>query len=455
MVAVAGAAALPIWLYREGPGDYRPVHIAAAIELERARKYHVGPHVAASSTAAASIVEYTIAKHTYKAKLCFTTNVFSQFNTTTRVERPLLLLNATWSYKDDNDAWCAFAPTIAAELEIALRNVAILGPKVRLHFNRHTYDIDVVEMTQRNAASWRVRSLQRECQESVAPATVDSVLQSNATAQRAIDLALASIVGQDDVRASLKKFADTVSFQKLQHQMEAMGGAGTTEPIAAHMVLTGPPGTGKTTVAEAVAKILFAIGRLPSATFVSVTPKDLIGSYVGHTAPKTAAVIERAIGGVLFIDEAYAIADNTHYGPECLAELIVKMTQHRSDLVVIIAGYSDKIHRLFEMNPGLKSRFPEKLRYAMQPFTVEHLAAILKQKARSEGYTIAGGVDVKDFIVKNSSASQRAAENGRLVENLYSAVKEALGVRTMDLVRAGSTLQKEDLRLLTAAEFVL
>jgi SpoVK/Ycf46/Vps4 family AAA+-type ATPase len=319
--------------------------------------------------------------------------------------------------------------------------------------------------TQHNLATGKVRQVFLAPAAPITPqaaaTAVGAILTANVSAQAVIAAQLEQIIGQEGIKAALRTFADTVSFTQLQRELEGANNGTITaaqppvyfEPIASHMVLTGPPGTGKTSVAFAIAKILHAIGRLPRATLVTVTPKDLIDGYVGQTASKTARVIERAVGGVLFIDEAYTIADNTHFGPECLAELIVQMTNHREDLVVIIAGYGEKIARLFAMNPGLQSRFPEKLRFDMKPFSVDDLVAILRAKARSERYQIALDVDLSEFINSKSTAATRAKENGRLVENLYSAVKERLAERIMCAVRQGQQPAPSDLRLLIKADF--
>ena len=137
-------------------------------------------------------------------------------------------------------------------------------------------------------------------------------------------------------------------------------------PFGAHFVFAGPPGTGKTTIAQQMAEILFALGRLPRATVVSTNRAGMVAGYIGQTATKTREVIESALGGVLFIDEAYALARKNNvqdFGDEAVAELLEQMETHRHDLSVIIAGYEDEIDEFLETNPGLRSRFSRTINF--------------------------------------------------------------------------------------------
>ncbi|CUF12918.1 Hypothetical protein, putative [Bodo saltans] len=446
------------WLFRDHEGNFKPVGDDARAVLEQARKFHNETPTGATATNTTTVVEYKSGKYHYKAALCFKTGVFSQFNTRSRAERPLLLLNATWSYQDDKDAWCPVPLDAAAELEAGLRTATLLGPRFQICFQKFVYEVDVEAMTQRNVNSGCVRSLARE--DHAASASIRStniIVAENMKTQQAINSALVNVIGHEGVKSQLQTLADTLSFQKLQQQME--GAACPQAPqdsIVANMVLSGPSGVGKTTLVKAVAEILFAVGRLPKSTVISVTPKDLIGSYVGHTAVKTAAVIDSAIGGVLLIRQAHSIADETTFGPDCVAALMATMTTHRNDLVVILAGDADQMHRVFEMNPaGLGPLFPDKLRHTLLPLTADHLVQIFVKNSQAECYTIASDVDVKSFIKLNTSEAQRSSANGKLVEGLYSNVKEKLSVRMMALVRGGCPPQMSALRLLTAADFDL
>ncbi|KAA9153790.1 AAA family ATPase [Amycolatopsis acidicola] len=156
-----------------------------------------------------------------------------------------------------------------------------------------------------------------------------------------------------------------------------------------HLVFTGNPGTAKTTVARLVAKIYQALGVLPKGQVIEVGRSDLVGEFVGHTAPKTREVCERAMGGVLFIDEAYNLVQDAEndFGGEAVAELLVQMENHRDDLVVFAAGYPKEMDGFLEANPGLRSRFSGRVDFP--DYTNEELAGIFELMAHGQGYELA------------------------------------------------------------------
>ena len=150
-----------------------------------------------------------------------------------------------------------------------------------------------------------------------------------------------------------------VNFLKFQQLRKAKGLS--TPQQSLHMVFTGNPGTGKTTIARLIAQIYNSLGILSKGQFVETDRAGLVGGYLGQTAIKTQAIVESAIGGVLFIDEAYSLTDNTHghdqYGQEAVATLLKLMEDHRDDLIVIVAGYTEPVQKFIRSNPGLQSRF--------------------------------------------------------------------------------------------------
>jgi probable Rubsico expression protein CbbX len=155
------------------------------------------------------------------------------------------------------------------------------------------------------------------------------------------------------------------------------------------MSFTGSPGTGKTTVAQRMADLLHRLGYLRTGHLVTVTRDDLVGQYVGHTAPKTKDVIKRAMGGVLFIDEAYYLykAENERdYGGESIEILLQVMENHRDDLVVILAGYADRMDAFFAANPGMQSRIAHHVTFP--DFTVDELERIGVLMTGSLGYRL-------------------------------------------------------------------
>ena len=164
------------------------------------------------------------------------------------------------------------------------------------------------------------------------------------------------LIGLAPVKARIKEIAALLLVQKLRKNL---GMGLNASAVGLHMSFTGSPGTGKTAVANRMADILFKLGYIRKGHLITVTRDDLVGQYIGHTAPKTKEVLKRAMGGVLFIDEAYYLykPDNERdYGAEAIEILLQVMENQREDLVVIFAGYKDRMDSFYESNPGLSSR---------------------------------------------------------------------------------------------------
>lgn len=174
--------------------------------------------------------------------------------------------------------------------------------------------------------------------------------------QGIIDQLEADLVGLAPVKARIKEIAALLLIQRLRKNLGLGMKSGS---VGLHMSFTGSPGTGKTAVANRMADILFKLGYIKKGHLITVTRDDLVGQYIGHTAPKTKEVLKRAMGGVLFIDEAYYLykPDNERdYGAEAIEILLQVMENQREDLVVIFAGYKDRMDSFYESNPGLSSR---------------------------------------------------------------------------------------------------
>lgn len=193
--------------------------------------------------------------------------------------------------------------------------------------------------------------------------------------------------------------------------------------VSMHMIFVGNPGTGKTTIARIVAKYLKAIGVLSSGHLSEVTRADLVGQYAGHTAVKTTDVIRGALGGVLFIDEAYSLCrdKNDVFGLEAIDALVKGMEDNRDDLVVILAGYEDEMQDFLKTNSGLKSRFPNLVHF--EDYTVDEMYEIAKITASSKGYKLHSSCEegLRHQFEKHQIKGKNDGGNGRLVRNLIEA----------------------------------
>jgi len=187
------------------------------------------------------------------------------------------------------------------------------------------------------------------------PSTIDlQALLRDANVGEVLEGLDRELIGLAPVKQRIREIAAFLAVSKAR---AALGLAGGTPTL--HMSFTGNPGTGKTTVAQRMAEILHRLGYVRKGHLVSVTRDDLVGQYIGHTAPKTKEVLKRAMGGVLFIDEAYYLyrpENERDYGQEAIEILLQVMENQRDDLVVILAGYKDRMDTFFQSNPGFKSR---------------------------------------------------------------------------------------------------
>ena len=230
----------------------------------------------------------------------------------------------------------------------------------------------------------------------------------------AIRAEINELVGLAPVKEYVFGLADNLQVQ----QRRAAAGLKTAS-LSMHMIFTGNPGTGKTTIARLVAKYLKAIGALKGGQLVEVTRADLVGRYTGHTAPLTNSVIESALGGVLFIDEAYSLyrGEQDSFGLEAIDTLVKGMEDHRDELVVILAGYTREMETFLTANSGLASRFPNKIEFP--DYTAEELLQITHVQAKNKGYRLAESCTepLLNYYARWQAADARTAGNGRLARN--------------------------------------
>ncbi len=187
------------------------------------------------------------------------------------------------------------------------------------------------------------------------------------------------LIGLRPVKARVRDIAALLLVERARKQVGLVGGSPSL-----HMSFTGNPGTGKTTVAQRMAQILHRLGYVRKGHLIAVTRDDLVGQYIGHTAPKTKEILKKAMGGVLFIDEAYYLyrpENERDYGQEAIEILLQVMENQRDDLVVILAGYADRMNTFFKSNPGLSSRIAHHIDFPdFAPEELEHIAQTMLEQ---------------------------------------------------------------------------
>jgi probable Rubsico expression protein CbbX len=266
--------------------------------------------------------------------------------------------------------------------------------------------------------------------------------------QEVLDKLDRELVGLKPVKTRIRETAALLLVDRVRRQLRLASGAPTL-----HMSFTGNPGTGKTTVALRMAEILHRLGYVRQGHLVSVTRDDLVGQYIGHTAPKTKEVIKKAMGGVLFIDEAYYLyrpENERDYGQEAIEILLQVMENNRDDLVVILAGYKNRMDRFFDSNPGMRSRIAHHIDFP--DYTAQELLAIAKLMLAGQNYRFSPAAEeaFEEYIrlrmrlplFANARSIRNALDRARLrqASRLFAAARGTL--TKSDLV----TLEAEDIR---------
>ena len=284
-----------------------------------------------------------------------------------------------------------------------------------------------------------------------APATVDlGAAYRESGVGEVLEQLDRDLVGLKPVKARIREIAALLLVDKLRRDLGL-----AAEPPTLHMSFTGNPGTGKTTVATMMGKILYRLGYVRKGHLVSVTRDDLVGQYIGHTAPKTREVIKRAMGGVLFIDEAYSIyrLDNERdYGQEAVEMLLQVMENERQDIVVVMAGYKKQMDRFFSDVPGLSSRIAHHIDFP--DYSVPELMDIARLMLEQQRYRFSedGQKAFREYIDQRKTQPRFA--NGRSVRNGLDRMRMRQAIRLYDAAERGRTLTKKDLVTLEAEDII-
>jgi len=265
--------------------------------------------------------------------------------------------------------------------------------------------------------------------------------------QEVLDKLDNELIGLKPVKTRIREVAALLLVDRLRRKFEL-----SSETPTLHMCFTGNPGTGKTTVAMRMGEILKRLGYVREGHLVTVTRDDLVGQYIGHTAPKTKEVIKKAMGGVLFIDEAYYLykpENERDYGQESIEILLQVMENNRNDLVVILAGYKDKMEKFFQSNPGMRSRIAHHVDFP--DYSAEELLAIAKLMLAQQNYRFSaeGEKAFSDYLklrmklahFSNARSVRNALDRARLrqANRLFADSKKKLN--KTDLI----TLEADDI----------
>jgi probable Rubsico expression protein CbbX len=263
--------------------------------------------------------------------------------------------------------------------------------------------------------------------------------------QQILDDLAHELIGLTPIKTRIREIAALLLVARVREQRGL-----TTDRPTLHMSFTGRPGTGKTTVALRMAKILHQLGFVRKGHLVVATRDDLVGQYVGHTAPKTKEVIKRAMGGVLFIDEAYYLyrpENERDYGQEAIEMLLTVMENQREDLVVILAGYKDRMETFFQSNPGFHSRVAHHLDFP--DYSADELMAIAAVMLEQQHYALDDGAQRAFREYLELRMAQPHFANARSVRNALDRAKLRQANR---LLRLGGQVPESELTRLDASD---
>ena len=257
---------------------------------------------------------------------------------------------------------------------------------------------------------------------------------------------LHALVGLASVKKLIEEMYAFVEIQK-RRQKEKLA----TESLVLHMIFKGNPGTGKTTVARILGRMFKAVGVLPKGHSIEVERADMVGEFIGHTAQKTREQIKKALGGILFIDEAYSLArgGDKDFGKEAIDALVKGMEDHRDNLILILAGYQDEMDWFIEANPGLRSRFP--IHITFPDYNLRDLLAIADLMLQKRQYVLTNGArEELRFHIEKERRRHAHSGNARLVRNL---IERAIRRQAVRLIHRQGNLSREELMAISREDF--
>jgi stage V sporulation protein K len=256
---------------------------------------------------------------------------------------------------------------------------------------------------------------------------------------------LAQLIGLNEVKKLIKEIGAYVEIRK-RRELEGLA----SDHLVLHMIFSGNPGTGKTTVARIIGKLFKDLEVLQSGHLIEVERADLVGEYIGHTAQKTREQLKKAMGGILFIDEAYSLArgGEKDFGKEAIDTIVKVMEDHKENIIVILAGYKREMQKFIQTNPGLKSRFPIQIDFP--DYSLEELVQIAEQMLHKRQYNLNETAKVKlKGILNTKEICSLEKGNARFVRNL---IETAIRKQACRLVKQ-QKITRDDLMVIKGADF--
>lgn len=253
-----------------------------------------------------------------------------------------------------------------------------------------------------------------------------------------IEEELGTLVGLDEIKRIIKEIYAWIIINRKREEMGLKN-----SQLVLHMMFKGNPGTGKTTVARLIGKLFHKIHVLPKGHLIEAERADLVGEYIGHTAQKTRDLIKRALGGILFIDEAYSLGrgGEKDFGKEAIDTLVTHMENRANEFILILAGYPQEMERFLQLNPGLKSRFPIIIEFP--DYTVDELMKIAQKLVREKEYQFSPDAERKlreHLVLVKTLYHTKHFSNGRYIRNI---VEKSIRAQAMRLLLSNSFDRKE------------